>query len=65
MTPEDIITSKWAIGFHDRGLGHGDYGVIVAQTEEEIERCDAPTLVLPKLSRELAEHIVEAHNKTV
>ncbi len=51
-----MITSKWAVGFHDRGLGHGDYGVIVEQTEE---------VVVPSISKEMAEHLVEAHNRTI
>ena len=51
-----MLTSKWAVGFHDRGLGHGDFGVIVEQTDE---------VLVPKISRELAEHLVEAHNRAI
>ena len=29
------LASEWAIGFNDRGHGHGDYAVIVKQEEVE------------------------------
>ena len=51
-----MLTSKWAVGFHDRGHGHGDFGVIVEQTEE---------VVVPKISEEMAEHLVEVHNRAI
>lgn len=49
-----MIESEWALGFNDRGMGHGDYGIIVKDTEK---------LVIGTIDRELAEHIINLHNK--
>ena len=47
-----ILTEKWALGWNDRGHGHGDYGVINKSED----------LVIGKIPLELAEHLVELHN---
>ena len=48
-----MIEKEWAVGFKDRGHGHGDFAVIVADTTKVVVKCP---------SHEIAEHIVEAHN---
>jgi hypothetical protein len=47
-----LIEAKWMVGFKDRGLGHGDFGVITAKGEFIVGPC----------SHEIAGHIVEVHN---
>jgi hypothetical protein len=47
------LASVWKVGFNDRGLGHGDFGVITEQGD----------LVIPDLDQQIAEHLVELHNK--
>ena len=42
----------WALGYADRGMGHGSYGVLDAYGD----------LIVGALSREVAEHIVAAVN---
>ena len=58
-----IMESEWAVGFKDRGHGHGDYAAIVKQTEKELEEFAVPILVCECHTRELAEHIVNLHNE--
>ena len=48
-----LVNSRWAIGFHDRGHGHGDYAVLLEETGD---------LVAKVCTQELAEHLVEVHN---
>jgi len=50
------LKQKWALAFNDRGLGHGDYG-IVAQNNDE--------LIIGGLTQELALHLIELHNKSL
>ena len=50
---EEALQSEWAIGFHDRGMGRGDYAVIEKDTEVVIIKCPY---------REIAEHITSIHN---
>lgn len=50
---EEVLQNKWAVGFRDRGMGHGDYAVIEKDTEVVIVKC-------PYL--EIAEHIAATHN---
>ena len=65
------LKKKWALGFNDRGMGRGDYGVIEEPPEDEqTDRTDAvlmeiivPALIIPQLDREVAEHIIELHNQ--
>ncbi len=48
-----ILSRLWAIGYKDRGHGHGDYAVIVKSNGELVVEC--PT-------EAIASHIVELHN---
>ncbi len=36
---DSVIKAEWAVGFHDRGHGHGDFGVITREKTFE-ERYD-------------------------
>ena len=47
------IDEKWAVGFRDRGLGHGDFGIVTASNEVVVKCSD----------QGLAEHLVYVHNK--
>ena len=73
-----IITQKWAIGFNDRGMGHGDYGIVVDRhepTEEEFDEMSKeeilefhskpPTFVAGPLPKIIVEHIIEVHNASI
>jgi hypothetical protein len=51
---EAILSPLWAVGFKDRGLGRGDYAVIIEGTTKVVVECP---------SKEIAEHIVALHNK--
>ena len=60
------LKQKWALGFSDRGLGRGDYGIIEELPEGNDEDLGVPTtLVIERLDRELAEHIIELHNQAL
>ena len=50
-----ILTEDWKVGFHDRGHGNGDFGVIT----------ESDDLVVGKITLELAEHLVELHNSEI
>jgi len=50
-----LLAKKWAVGFHDRDHGHGDFAVITVD-EELIAECP---------DKMLAEHIVEIHNNSL
>lgn len=50
---DEVLSKRWAIGFKDRGMGHGDFGVIVEETGDLVVECGW---------RECAEHIVKIHN---
>ncbi len=50
---KEALQSKWAVGFRDRGLGYGDYAVIMKDSEDVIVTC-------PYLK--VAEHLVATHN---
>lgn len=76
-----MLTKEWVVGFKDRGMGHGDYGVVIPVenelSDEELEKLSheelkcyfsevrIPELVIPNIPRELAEHLVELHNKSL
>lgn len=47
------INSRWAVGWKDRGLGHGDYGIVVEQPEEldEDERENAAAKLFEEYHR--------------
>ena len=50
----ETIQQEWTVGFNDRGMGAGDYAVILGNTI--IVKC-------PYL--EIAEHIVATHNAAI
>ena len=52
---DDFRKTKWTIGFKDRGLGHGDFAVM-ASAQDVVVECP---------SREVANHIIELHNKSL
>jgi len=49
----DVLSVKWAVGFKDRGLGHGDYSAIT----------EGGALVVECPDRAVAEHVVKIHNQ--
>ncbi len=49
------IGLKWELGFHDRFMGHGDYGIITGKGK----------LLVPAIDKELAEHIIKVHNDSI
>jgi hypothetical protein len=51
---DEILNEEWAVGFKDRGLGHGDFGVVTLVKN---------TLVVETSGREIAEHISKLHNE--
>lgn len=51
-----ILKKEWSIGFKDQGLGHGTYGVLIADTND---------VVFEDLEKEIAEHLIEIHNKSL
>jgi hypothetical protein len=53
---KDMISKKWALGFKDRGHGHGDFGIVVDE--------ESGGMVVECPNRELAEHIISIHNET-
>ncbi len=54
MEQEEILKDKWTLGFKDRGLGYGDYAVMM--DKEVLVKCP---------SKEVAEHIIDLHNKSL
>jgi hypothetical protein len=50
-----VLTLEWKVGFHDRGLGRGDYAVIAAEDLVVVECPD----------HNFAQHICEVHNKSL
>ncbi len=51
-----MLEKIWALGFKDRGHGHGDFGVITLDSSELVLECS---------SKELAEHIIKLHNDSI
>ena len=49
-----VIDVEWDLGFQDKGHGHLNFAVIVKDKETLVVECE---------SKEIAEHIVEIHNK--
>ena len=49
-----IKKNRWRLGFKDRGLGHGDWAVIVKVSRKDIVVVECPC-------RAIAEHIIESH----
>lgn len=55
-TVKKSFDEKWAVGFRDRGHGHGDFAVITKKTRILLVECAYEML---------AEHIVQLHNKSL
>ena len=55
---QELLKKEWSVGFKDRGLGHGDYAVIIKTDGDEIPLVVVECGNFPAV----AEHIVEAHN---
>ncbi len=47
-----LLHCRWEVAFKDRGMGHGDFGVMT-ETGELVVECP---------SRDIAGHIVSIHN---
>ena len=52
-----VMKRKWFVGFNDRGIGHGDFAVMVKFKGSNIIVVQCPC-------REIADHIVRTHNET-
>lgn len=50
---DDAITKPWTLGWRDRGLGHGDYGIMVG----------GKLMIGDLACGDLAEHIIDLHNR--
>ena len=48
-----FLEKRWALGYRDRGMGHGDFAVVVEGSHE---------LIVEAPSQEVAEHIMTTHN---
>lgn len=55
------LEGKWAVGFMDRGHGHGSFAVILEEDEVATEE----NFCLKCQDQEMAEHIVELHNESL
>ncbi len=51
-----ILKRKWALGFRDRGLGHGDFAIVLARSNELVLECP---------NRRIAEYLVKIHNASI
>ena len=49
---DNLMKKLWVLGWNDRGLGHGDYGLMV----------DGEVFLGPIANYDLAEHIIRLHN---
>ena len=78
--PKIIMSNKWALGFHDRGHGHGDFGVILEEPCQEwldflkdvenigngnLKEWLAKPFVIKCSERDVAKHIVDLHNASL
>lgn len=52
---DKFLNSEWAIGFNDRGMGHGDHAIIIKWTNYVV--CEA--------MNGFAAHIVKLHNESL
>jgi hypothetical protein len=48
----DVLAGPWELGWRDRGMGHGDYGVMD----------DKGNLICLDIPKEIAQHIIDLHN---
>lgn len=51
---KELENIEWTVGFRDRGMGHGDFGVVTKEGEYLIVEC---------AWQRLAEYIVTIHNE--
>jgi len=47
-----VVMLPWALGFNNRFMGHGDYGIMTSKGE----------LLIPNIDLKLAKHIIKVHN---
>lgn len=52
------IKVLWTLGYLDRGMGRGDYGIIT----KEKQRPGTPEVIVPRIPLDLAEHLIGLHN---
>ena len=52
----ELLSAHWGLGWHDRGHGHGDFGVVTVGLER---------VVFEKLDKDLAEHVIKLHNDSL
>jgi hypothetical protein len=50
-----LLTDLWSVGYLDRGMGRGSFGVLTVSNDEVLCPC----------SQELAEHLVGLHNSSI
>lgn len=50
------LKSKWALAFNHRGYGNGDYAIVTMKKR---------LFVTGPLELEVAEHIIDLHNKEI
>lgn len=65
-----VLDVKWCLAFQDRGMGHGDYGIMDTNKSPKlllkIVQFGTPRAIMKdSTEREIAEHIIETHNKTI
>jgi len=68
----DPIKERWTVGFNDRGLGHGDFAVMVkgepsilAECKDVFESATPPLGMCITTGGEIAHYIVKLHNKEI
>ena len=54
------INQRWELGFHDQGMGRGDFAVICNWEKREF-----PVVIVKCPTKEIAEHIVDTHNESI
>jgi len=60
------LRKRWALGFKDRGHGHGDFAVIEESPEGNCPDLGVPAKpVVEVSSKGLAEHLIDLHNKSL
>jgi hypothetical protein len=55
---KDWLNEEWAVGFKDRGMGHGDYAVVLKSDN---------TIIIAESgnSPHVAEYLVKLHNESL
>lgn len=65
---KNAVDMKWHIGFYDRGHGHGDWAItlangrVVAECNAVFQRQEPPLGACISGGLEIAQHIVDFHN---